>query len=173
MYVNVLYHSTPDLARSKTFWGRALYESPTNRSGRLAATGVGPGEVRKIDLFSSLGESFRCRTVKSKVPQIIVVIRELPSGNARKKSVHNDELLDFCWKLRSIGVCDHQADVVANNPGFGNAEGFRQGVIRMAAVFMSEPPFGMSESPIPGRSGAMRVNFSFSFSIRGRHIREV
>src|SRR5260370_38699893 len=32
---------------------------------------------------------------------------------------------------------------------------------------------GIDESPIPGRSGAITVNFSASKGIRGRHIREV
>jgi hypothetical protein len=33
--------------------------------------------------------------------------------------------------------------------------------------------FGISESPMQGRSGAMTVNLSLSLSISGRHIREV
>src|SRR6266581_2695641 len=45
--------------------------------------------------------------------------------------------------------------------------------MRIAAVFMSQPSLGISESPMPGRSGAMTVNLSLSLSIRGRHIREV
>lgn len=32
---------------------------------------------------------------------------------------------------------------------------------------------GMLESPMPGRSGAMTVNFSASLGMIGRHIREV
>ena len=38
---------------------------------------------------------------------------------------------------------------------------------------MSRPSLGMSESPIPGRSGATTVNLSVSFGINGLHIREV
>src|SRR5271165_3410743 len=45
--------------------------------------------------------------------------------------------------------------------------------MRMAAVFISQPSLGMSESPMPGRSGAMTLNLCLSLSIRGRHIREV
>ena len=44
------------------------------------------------------------RTGEIEKPQIVVVIRELPSGNARKEGVHNDELLDFCGELCGIRV---------------------------------------------------------------------
>ena len=68
------------------------------------------------------------RTGEIEKPQIVVVIRELPSGNARKEGVHNDELLDFCGELCGIRVRNHQSDVVADNPGLRDAEGFREGM---------------------------------------------
>jgi hypothetical protein len=43
----------------------------------------------------------------------------------------------------------------------------------MAAVFMSTPLVGISESPIPGRSGAMTVNFSARSGMIGFHMRDV
>jgi hypothetical protein len=64
--------------------------------------------------------------VKPEVPQIVVVICELPSGNTRKEGVHDNELLDFCGELRGIGVGNHEADVVANNTGVRNADRFRE-----------------------------------------------
>jgi hypothetical protein len=64
--------------------------------------------------------------VKPKVPQIVVVICKFPSRYTRKKSVHNDELLDFCGELSGIGVCNHQADVVPDNRGLRNADRFRE-----------------------------------------------
>src|SRR5215469_6959990 len=44
---------------------------------------------------------------------------------------------------------------------------------RMAAVFMSRPPVGMAESPMPGRSGAITVNVSASSQMNGLHISDV
>jgi hypothetical protein len=38
------------------------------------------------------------------VPQIVVVIREIPSRNAGKEGVHDGELFDFGGKLRGIGI---------------------------------------------------------------------
>src|SRR5260370_4642 len=64
-------------------------------------------EVGEIGFFASSDERFRGRTVKPKVPHIVVVVRELPSFNTGKESVHNDELLDFCGELCGIGVCNH------------------------------------------------------------------
>ena len=45
--------------------------------------------------------------------------------------------------------------------------------MRMAAVFMSNPSVGILESPIPGRSGAITVNFSASSGMMGFHMRDV
>ena len=45
--------------------------------------------------------------------------------------------------------------------------------MRTAACAMSRPSLGMSEPPIPGRSGAMTVKCSASRGISGLHIREV
>ncbi len=45
--------------------------------------------------------------------------------------------------------------------------------IRIAAFFMSSPSAGIAESPIPGRSGAITVNFAASSGMIGRHMREV
>ncbi len=45
--------------------------------------------------------------------------------------------------------------------------------MRLAAVFMSAPSFGISESPIPGRSGAITVNFPARRGMSGFHMREV
>jgi hypothetical protein len=44
---------------------------------------------------------------------------------------------------------------------------------RTAALFISKPSFGISESPIPGRSGAITVNLSDSRGMIGLHIRDV
>src|ERR1700730_16615014 len=43
--------------------------------------------------------------------------------------------------------------------------------MRTAASFMSRPSLGMSEPPIPGRSGAMTVKFGARRGISGRHMR--
>src|SRR5208283_2736673 len=45
--------------------------------------------------------------------------------------------------------------------------------MRMAALFISRPSAGMSESPMPGKSGATTVNRSASSGMIGLHIREV
>ncbi len=91
--------------------------------------------------FAAFDERFRRRTVKSKLPQIVVVIRELPSLNTGKESVHNDEFLDFCGELRGIGVSNHQTDVVADNASLRNTDRFRERMnangrcFHVAAVF--------------------------------------
>src|SRR5881397_3563321 len=107
--------------------------------------------------------------MKTKMPKVGIVIGEFPSRDARKESVHYHQLLNFAGKLRSIGVCNHQADIVPDDPRLGNAERLRSSWTRIAAVFMSRPSLGIAESPIPGRSGAMTVNLSVSLGIKGRH----
>jgi hypothetical protein len=64
--------------------------------------------------------------VKPEVPQIVVVIRRLPSRNTGEESVHNDELLDFGGELRGIGIGHHEADVVPDNTGLCNADRLRE-----------------------------------------------
>ena len=44
---------------------------------------------------------------------------------------------------------------------------------RFAEVIMSILSIGIEESPMPGRSGAITVNFSASNGMIGRHIRDV
>ena len=56
---------------------------------------------------------------------------------------------------------------------FPTPSAFAREWIRIAEVFMSSPVLGIPESPMPGRSGAMTVNFSAKIGITGRHIREV
>jgi hypothetical protein len=45
--------------------------------------------------------------------------------------------------------------------------------MRIAARFMSKPSFGMSEPPIPGKSGAMTVWSAASRGISDLHMCEV
>jgi len=45
--------------------------------------------------------------------------------------------------------------------------------MRMADVFMSSPDAGISDSPIPGRSGAITVNLFAKSGMIGFHIRDV
>jgi len=45
--------------------------------------------------------------------------------------------------------------------------------LRVSAVFISRPPAGIAESPIPGKSGAITVNRSDSRGMIGFHMREV
>jgi hypothetical protein len=56
------------------------------------------------------------------MPQIVIVIRELPSRDTGKEGVHNDELLDLRGELRGIGVGNHETHVVPDNPGLRNTE---------------------------------------------------
>ncbi len=45
--------------------------------------------------------------------------------------------------------------------------------MRVAALVMSRPSFGIAESPIPGRSGAITVNRSARSGRIGLHMRDV
>ena len=49
--------------------------------------------------------------------------------------------------------------------GLRNADRFREGMNTNGRCFHVAAILGMSESPMPGRSGAMTVNFSLSLSI--------
>jgi hypothetical protein len=89
----------PGREYAATYAFRSLVESERF----LSAAQIVP-KVGEIDFFASFDERFGRRTVKPKMPQIVVVIRELPSRNTGEESVHHDELLDFSKELRGIGV---------------------------------------------------------------------
>jgi hypothetical protein len=45
--------------------------------------------------------------------------------------------------------------------------------MRIAEAFMSIPSLGIDESPIPGKSGAITVNFSANKGMIGFHMSDV
>ena len=49
------------------------------------------------------------------MPDARVVVDALPSGNARKKRIHHDELLHFRWELCGVAIGDHQPYVVTDD----------------------------------------------------------
>ena len=70
--------------------------------------------------------------VEVEVPEIAQQPDGLPIAHARQERIHERDALDFVRMLRRIGVRDHEADVVADNPHALVAErrGERMDVLR-------------------------------------------
>src|SRR5438445_4569412 len=66
--------------------------------------------------------------MKTKVPEVGVVVDVSPVADPRKKRIHLYQLRGLGRELRGICVCDHQADVVADDARLRDAEGASEGV---------------------------------------------
>ena len=83
-------------------------------------------EIVKIDPLASLDQGFGRRPVKPEMPEPRVVVDRFPALHAWKKGIHQNEFRYFGWELRSVRICDHQADVVSDYFGCLHTERLRQ-----------------------------------------------
>src|SRR5204863_10163532 len=56
------------------------------------------------------------------MPYVGIVVNGFPSFHAWEESIHQDKFCHFRWELRSVGVRDHEADVVSHDLSFLHAE---------------------------------------------------
>src|SRR5262245_30724124 len=130
-------------------------------------------EVIEIDVLAPPDQGFRRGTVESEVPDGEVVVYRFPSGNpCRKASIRTSFSV-------SSGNCAAQAYATIRPMSWPTTLGFSipsdlaSAWMRTAVVFMSNPSFGIAESPIPRGSGAITVNFSARSGMIGLHMRDV
>ncbi len=77
----------------------------------------------EIDALAALHETLFLRTPEGEVPELVVFYDVVPGGDARQRSVHDDQTLDLIGVERGVGVSDHDADVVRDDKGAVKAEG--------------------------------------------------
>src|SRR5260370_25082567 len=69
----------------------------------------------KIDTFPACHQPFGIRSMKVEVPNSRILENLAPRINPRDRCVHNNQPLNLVGISRSVGVCDHIADVMGNN----------------------------------------------------------
>src|ERR1700676_3262762 len=79
-------------------------------------------EIVEVGTLATLNQGLGGRTIEAEVPYGRVVVTRLPTLDAGKESIHQDELRHLGRKLRSIGVGNHETDVMSHDLGLLHSE---------------------------------------------------
>src|SRR5580700_4388093 len=79
-------------------------------------------EIVEVGALATLNQGFGGRTIEAEVPYGGIVVNRLPTLYAGKESVHQDELHHLDRKLCSIGVGNHETDVMSHDLGLRHTE---------------------------------------------------
>src|SRR5260370_40605284 len=72
-------------------------------------------EIFEVGALAALNQGFRGWPVEPEMPYAGIVVNSLPTTNARKESIHEDEFRHFRRELRDVGVGDHETDAVSDD----------------------------------------------------------
>src|SRR5947207_7976266 len=107
------------------------------------------------------------------MPYVGIVVNGFPSFHAWEESIHQDKFCHFRWELRSVGVRDHEADVVSHDLSFLHAERLSEIMNADGCTLHVQTMGGDIRVSDAGRSGSVKVKRSASTGIIGFHISEV
>src|SRR5579871_527713 len=79
-------------------------------------------EIVEVDTLATLNQGFGGRAIEAEVPYGGVVVNRLPTLYAGKESIHQDELRHLGRKLCSVGVSNHETDVMSHDLRLLHAE---------------------------------------------------
>src|ERR1700721_2529956 len=79
-------------------------------------------EIVEVGALATLNQGFGGRTIEAEVPYGGAVVNRLPALYAGKESIHQDELRHLGRKLCSVGIGNHETDVMSHDLGLLHAE---------------------------------------------------